>query len=200
MRRLRIKDGLLIAAVLLPWGTQAAAQDLIGFKITMSKRDICRYVEEHPTHSFKDETKCPETGSRVIVKTTEPELSSISVVTLAFDYHGELSTMWSKFPSSDFNSVYEMAVKKFGKPAWNKQYTPGKDGASLPNQLVYWHLKAADIYLERQNKLENGQATGWLALDEPAPFPMVPPASFTVWNTRKIDPAASWGDRTTTGR
>jgi len=196
-----MKYGLLIAALCLPWLTRATAQDLNGFKIAMSKLDVCRYVEEHSTHSFKDETKCPETASRVVVKTTEPEFSSISVVTLAFDYHGELSTMWSKFPSSDFNSVYEMALRKFGKPAWDKEYTAGKDGASLPNQLVYWHLKAADVYLERQNNLENGQATGWLALDEPAPFPMIPPASFTIRDTsRNVIPNNSWGNRTTSGR
>jgi hypothetical protein len=196
-----MKYALLIATVCLPWVTQAAAQDLNGFKITMSKLDVCRYVQEHPTYNFKGETNCPETDNRVVVSIRDPEFSSIGVVALAFDYRGNLCAIWSKFPSSDFNSVYENAVKKFGKPTWNKEYTAGTDGASFPNKLVYWHLKAADIYLERQNKLENGQATGWLALDEPVSFPIIPPASFTIRDTsRNVTPNNSWGNRTTSGR
>ncbi len=196
-----MKYGLLIVAFCLSCVARTAAQDLNGFKIAMSKLEVCRYVQEHPAYKFQGETKCHETDSRLVVGVRDPEFSSIDVVALAFDYRGNLSAIWSKFPSSDFDSVYENAVKKFGKPTWNKEYTAGTDGASFPNGLVYWHLKTADIYLERQNNFENGQATGWLALDEPASFPIIPPASFTIRDTsRNVIPNNSWGNRTTTGR
>ena len=185
-----MKNGLLIAAVCLSNMIPAAAQDLNGFKLRMSKLDVCRYVHEHPTHSFKGETRCPETDNRVVVSITQPEFSFVSPVALAFDYHGTVSAIWSTFRSSEFDSVYVNAVKKFGRPTWQKEYTTGKDGASFPNRLVYWHSKTADIYLERQNKLENGEMMGWLAINSPSPFSLIPPALFLPWPppTGQVDP------------
>ena len=179
---------------------RAAGQDLNGFAIGMSKADTCRYVERHSTHSFQSPTKCPGMDDRVIVLMTGAEFAQVRTATLAFDRRDVISAIWSGFPTANFNAVYVAAVKRFGKPTWEKEYFVGRDYAIFPNTLVYWHTSKADIYLERQNKLENGEATGWMSLAPAMSFPIIPPASFTIWDTRNGHPATtSWGDRATPG-
>lgn len=182
------------------WVLHAAGQDLNGFAIGMTKLEVCRYIEQHPSTSFQSQTECPNVEDRVTVNVTPSESVEVREVTLAFDRRNTISVLWSRFPTANFTAVYIAARGRFGKPTWEKEYRAGKDDATLPNKLVYWHTKKAEIYLEQQNKVQNGEQTGWLALDPPASSPIIPPASFTVWDTSKShSPSASWGDRATPG-
>jgi len=193
-----MKCCLLVISACLCCVPRTVGQDLNGFAIGMSKLETCRYLEQHPSHSLQGPTKCREMDDRVTVAVTSSGFAEIREIALAFDHRGTISAIWSKFPAANFNPVYVAAREKFGKPTWEKEYRAGRDDASFPNKLVYWHTKKADIYLEQQNKVENGEQTGWLALDPPASSPIIPPASFTVWDTSKShSPSASWGDRAT---
>jgi hypothetical protein len=196
-----VKNILLVIVSAWFFGTlQAAGQALNGFAIGMSKLEACRYIEGHPTHSFQSPTKCPEMDDRVTVLMTGAEFAQLHAVTLAFDRREAASAIWSGFPTANFSVVYVAAVKKFGKPTWEKEYLAGRDYASFPNTLVYWHTPKADIYLERQNKVENGQANGWMSMAPAMSFPIIPPASFVIWDTKNSHPATtSWGDRATPG-
>jgi len=179
---------------------KAAGQDMSGFAIGMSKLEACRYLAQHASDRLQRPARCPEMDDRVTISVTLSEFAQVREVTLAFDQRNVVSAIWSSFPAANFNAVYVAAREQFGKPTWEKEYRAGRDDATYPNKLVYWHTKKADIYLEQKNKVENGEQTGWLALEPPASSPIIPPASFTVWDTSKShSPSASWGDRATPG-
>ena len=199
--KLRVKLGLLLPLASTFCLSHSAAQDLNGLKIGISKSDLCALVNQTSNYTLQSETSCPGIDDRVVIATRPSQFPSLKAVTVAFDHSGLVSAIWGAFPSSSFDSAYLNGVKKFGKPTWQKEYTAGNDGANFANKFVYWHTKTADIYLEQQNKLEDGNMTGWLAMNSPAPYAIIPPASFALWwesNGNRV-PADSLGTKITLG-
>jgi hypothetical protein len=161
---LPLKCSLLLCAGMIS-ATTAMCQQLDGFRIGMSKTEVCRFVEQHViSHILQSNTECPEIDDHVVVVTKNPELPGIDSLNLAFGHNGRLSAIWTTFSSARFDSIYTAAVRKFGNPTVEK-YKAGADGIVFTNVLVSWKGQSANVFLEPLNVQKNGEITGWLALN-----------------------------------
>jgi hypothetical protein len=153
---------------------QALADLLNEFSLGMSKAQVCRQMTAHPAYRFSSATQCPNIDDWVTVNA--PQATDLPAKVGLVFRSGAVSAMWTKFPSPEFDSISAAIQKKHGGKRWQKSIAVGDCGATLANQMAYWHTKDADIYLDRFNENENGEMMGWLSFNTPYGFPFEPQA------------------------
>jgi hypothetical protein len=158
---MHLKYGLFIVYACVFCVPRPAAQDLNGFRIGMSKAEICKLVSGNAIYILAPPATCPEIEDYPTIETTKPTLPNVRRVNLMLR-NGVVAAIWATFPSVAFNAVDAMLTVKFGSSDSEQVTKAGKSGG-FANSLVHRRFWRVHIYVEQFNHEENGEMVGWLA-------------------------------------